>query len=246
MRALPSPGLALPGLALLAGLFAGAPALAEPTVSGDFQTDLLACDGADAHVDGNSNRLVFHGACRSLTVTGSNNIVEIELVPGGRIFLTGTANHVTFAPVDPPPELDWEGEGNEVEPGPPGAASAALAPPVPDAPPPPASLAPPSVPPGLLKLSGDDTTLEADCAGRRVMIEGSRSVYHLVGGCSSIVVDGSENRIRAELQPGAHVVLAGADVTLDYVLTAAGPPPTITVSGAGSQARAFSHPATAP
>ena len=230
---------ALGGLALIAaGLpLMGGPAWADAAVNGSGRTEMLDCNGADATVNGDGNRLVFHGNCRSLRVNGGGNVVEIDLTPGGNVAIAGDGNHIQYTPVEPPPMIAAQGSANQVAAGTPGAASAALAPALPDAPPPPASLVPAQVgPAATLVLDGEEQDRDIGCAGQNVLIRGSGGQFVLRGGCRSITVQGRANKIQAELQPGAHVAISGDAVTLNYTLVGAGPPPVVSVSGTASRA----------
>lgn len=224
---------------IAAALLASVPLLAhaETVVAGSTRTEMLDCNGGDAQVSGDGNRLVFHGDCRALRLDGSHNVVEIDLVPTATVTVTGDDNRVFYTPVQPGPEVTAQGEGNLVTEGTQGEASAALGPMPPEAPPPPAVVPPPQVAAsGTLTLSGDRQDSDVDCTGRRVVIEGSDGRFVLHGGCRSITVQGRADTITADLVPGAHVAISGDAVTLHYTLTQAGPPPVISVSGARSTA----------
>ena len=92
-------------------------------------------------------------------------------------------------------------------------------------------------------LDGEAENLEADCGGRDVLIHGSRGHYRLRGGCRSVLVQGSANRIEAELQPGGRIGIGGDGVTLAYTLTRDGAPVQISVTGGRSEARPAQAPA---
>jgi hypothetical protein len=218
------------------------PAYAQPVVNGGGRTEMLDCAGGDAQVNGDANRLVFHGDCRNLRVNGASNIVEIDLTPGGSIVVAGAGNQVLYTPIEPGPSVSEQGVGNVVQAGTHGAASAALAPEVPPAPLPPPTMTPPPPPgAGTLILTGNGVLQEANCAGRNVVIQGSGGRYTLRGGCRSVTVDGSRMAIEAELEPGARIAIGGDAVTLNYVLTAPGTAALVSVSGAGSQATHIEH-----
>jgi hypothetical protein len=108
----------------------------------------------------------------------------------------------------------------------------------PDAPPPipvlPIDTAAP--PPEALVLDGNFRRETIDCAGRDVLIHGDGGDYRLINGCRTVSVQGRDDRIDAELQPGARLVIGGPDVTLRYVLIAPGAPPILSVTSASSQA----------
>lgn len=227
-------GCALAAVAL-AALLASAPAWADAAVNGSRRTEMLDCDGADAVVNGDANRLVFHGYCRSLHINGTGNAVEIDLIPGGSVNVAGDGNHVLYTPVEPGPVVATQGNDNLVGAGSGGLATAALAPPIPDAPPPPVAIPPAEVSPAAtLVLDGEGQSRDITCAGQNVLIRGSAGRFVLRGGCRSVTVQGRADSIQAELQPGAHVAIGGDAVTLNYTLTSNGPPPVVSVSGANS------------
>jgi Protein of unknown function (DUF3060) len=57
------------------------------------------CGGGDARVDGSGTLINFQDECRSLTVNGTGNNIEVHLIPGGIITLNGGSNSVVYAPV---------------------------------------------------------------------------------------------------------------------------------------------------
>jgi len=220
-------------------LLASAPAWADAAVDGSRRTEMLDCVGADAIVNGDSNRLVFHGNCRSLRVNGAGNVVQIELTPGGSVGVVGDDNHILYTPIVPGPVIAAQGNGNEVGQGT-GGSLALTAPALPDAPPPPPptmTLTPaPADTAATLVLDGEAQNRDINCTGQNVLIRGSDGRFVLHGGCHSITVQGRADSIQAELQPGARVAIGGDAVTLNYTLTMDGPPPRVTVTGANSQA----------
>ena len=214
-----------------------APARASVTVNGSDRTELIDCNGADAVVNGAGNRLVFHGACRSLLINGASNVVEIDLLPGGAVTVAGSDNQVLYTPIVPGPVVSSQGEGNVIDAGNVGAgpASAALAPEVPEQPPAPAVIPPAQTgAAGSLVLSGDGQTQSVNCANRNVVIAASGSHYRLDGGCRSVTVDGNADTVRAELVPGARVTVGGNGVRFAFTLFGTGPEPTLTVTGNAS------------
>ena len=130
------------GCAIVCGALSAQPARADATVNGNDRTELLDCHGADALVNGDGNRLVFHGACRSLRVNGGDNVVQIDLPPGATVAIAGHGNTVRYTPIVPAPAVSAEGSGNKVVASAPGEAGAALAASPSSAPPPPARLTP--------------------------------------------------------------------------------------------------------
>lgn len=212
--------LIVPALGALVVL---APALAhaDAVVNGSGLTEMLACAGAPAVVNGDRNQLTFSGTCRSLHVAGSANRITIDLAPGATVTVTGGDNDVRYTPVVPTPVVTAEGTANHV------AAGSGAPPPL------------PAVAEGTgdtLLLRGDGQTRDADCAGRDALIEGSNDHVTLRGGCRSVTVRGRNDTIEAALVPGAPVRIGGDGVTLHYHMTRPGAPPTVTVTGGGSHA----------
>lgn len=210
-------------------------------VAGSGRIVLAECEGEDASVTGSGNLVVFHGTCPMLLVAGSSNLVEVDLLPGGTIEITGAANHVLYAPVEPRPVIYQQGGSNTVEAGTNGAASAALAPALPDLPPPAPDLVlamhlPAGAPAGAIVLDGDGQDIEVSCAARDVLIHGSGGHFRLRGGCRSVTVQGRDDRIEAELAAGGRIAIGGDAVTLVYTLVGDGAPAVVSVSGARSQA----------
>jgi hypothetical protein len=230
-------------LALAAAPFLFPPsARADALVNGSRRTEMLDCLGASALVNGDNNRLVFHGNCRSLHITGGGNVVEVELAPGGDVSVMGNANRVLYTPSDPTPSVAAQGRDNQIGAGSPGEAHATLSPALPDSVLTPATLDPAlSAPTATVVLDGEEQNRDIDCAGRNVLIHGSYGRFTLRGGCRSISVQGRANTIQAELQPGAPVSISGDAVTLNYTLTMDGPPPQVSVTGANSQATHYTR-----
>jgi hypothetical protein len=226
--------LAALGLLSAAPLALSRPAAADASVNGSLRTTLLDCAGGDALVNGNNNRLVFNGACRSLRINGGGNTVQIDLVPGGSIAVEGDGNRVTYAPIVPAAQVSAQGNQNQIAAGAPTQASLLLTPALP-APPPVAVTPPPPLPAAAtLVLDGDMQSRDMACAGQNVLIRGNNGNFVLRGGCRSLTVQGGNNVIQAELQPGARVDIGGTAVTLHYTLTGEGPPPVVSVAP-GSQ-----------
>lgn len=84
------------------------PAL-ELTASADQR-----CGGRDAHVTADRARIVLRDRCRSLTVTGSGDTVDVELQSGSRVRIVGNDSVVQFVLVDvgPDPIVSVAGNGN--------------------------------------------------------------------------------------------------------------------------------------
>jgi hypothetical protein len=112
-----------------------------------------------------------------------------------------------------------------------------IAMPEPEGPPPPAALgAPATGQQGTLVIAEDGQALEFACAGRNVLVTGSRDRLVLRGGCRSVTVQGRADTIRAELLPGARIAIGGEAVTLHYRMVAAGALPILSIAGSGSEA----------
>lgn len=91
--------------------------------------------------------------------------------------------------------------------------------------------------PDRLELRGDDLQLDADCAARDVLIEGSRGSFRLHGGCRSVTLRGDLAVVQAELQPGGRVLIEGGGNLVAYALIRPGAVPTVTIRGVDSRAR---------
>jgi outer membrane protein OmpA-like peptidoglycan-associated protein len=117
--------------------------------------------------------------------------------------------------------------------------------PAPPQPPGGAVLAPPAPPPGTvlattaaapLAITTEGERQTVRCAGRDVLIRGSRNNTTLRGGCRSVTVEGDGNQVQAELQPGAPLMLNGADNDLAFVLVSPGPDPEVRVTAGSDRA----------
>ncbi len=231
-----APSLFVSALFATALLLAPVRARADVVVNGSNRTELLDCNQEAAAVNGNANRVVLHGACRSLHVTGAHNEVEVDLRPGGALTIVGADNHVLYTPIVPGPTTSLQGVDNSAAAGSFGAASAALAPPLPPAPPAPPVIGTPGRSAGTLLLRGNAAAATVDCGGRNVVIEGNGNRYTLRGGCRSVTVQGHGNTIRAALAPGSRIAIGGNGDTLHYTMTGPGPLPLISVAGTASAA----------
>ncbi len=67
------------------------------TASGAGGQSEASCHGRDVQVSGDGGRVVLHGPCRTLTVTGSNDKIMAELAPGSRVAISGDNTIVQFA-----------------------------------------------------------------------------------------------------------------------------------------------------
>lgn len=185
-------------------------------IQAEAQTAAPACEGRDVQVEGNHNLLRLGGACRSLVLKGVANEVSLSLAAGGAIRVEGSGNRVFYQAPDLP-GLVVLGPDNVVATLPAVAASPA------------APQAAPAT--ATLKLAGDDQTRAVGCAGRRVAIQGQRSLYLLRGGCRSVTVRGALLSVQAELAPGAAVDVTGHGVRVGWVLARPGRPPTVSAHG---------------
>ena len=207
---------------------AAAPATqAQAVFSGSGAAASFDCGGGGASVIGSGNRLTFGGACRGLTIQGSDNVVAIDLAPGRRVRVSGSGNRVLYRFAAGPPAADTSGADNQVLPDPrDGTAAERLA----------AIMAPPPV---LIVDAGSG--YDVACGGRDVLIRGDGLRTVLRGGCRSLTVQGASDTITAELLPGAAVSIGGAAVILNYVLVAEGPAPVVRVTAPGLKATQIQH-----
>lgn len=213
---------------LLAGLCAlpTAGAIAEPArLAASGVRAIIGCPGGGASVAGSGNDVTVSGHCTSLDVTGSDNLVSIDLGPGGVARIDGDRNRVVFTGPQAP-EAVTHGAYNVVLP--------ILAP----------SLAtgPAAVTPaGPLLLDPTSPSFDVSCANRDVVIQGNGQRYVLRGGCRSVTVRGRLDTITAELLPGAPIAIGGDGVLLNYVLVGDGPAPVVRVTAPGLQAKQIQH-----
>lgn len=84
---------------------------------------------------------------------------------------------------------------------------------------------------GPVIVEGNALSRSLDCRGRDVVVRGERNQLAFTGGCRSLEVQGNTSDIRAELAPGARVVLRGETLDLRWALAGDGPPPRITSEG---------------
>lgn len=194
--------------------------------------------GARVRVEGQDNRITYSpvrdGAPAppppSVVIAGVNTAV-----------LPGTAVPPPRAePSQPPvrPAPPAAAIPTNARPGPqPGAqAHSAARLPIPSASQLPAPAPPPEAPAEPLALRGDDQQRDADCAGRDALIAGNRGSYVLRGGCRSLRVVGDLATVRADLQPGARVLIEGSGISVHWRVSAPGNPPLVTIRGEASHA----------
>ena len=215
---------------MLAAFLVIAPVVAhaEPAmVRSEAETRSVDCAGNDAQLEGNRNTLTFTGACRSLTVRGEANKVQIDLAPGGRIDLEGNGNRIRYStgPGAQPPAVRVSGSNTDLAPvameqgAPIGVA----------------------VPPAVT-LTGDDQNLDVECGGRMVSIQGNRSRYTLHGGCAGLSVHGDGNTVSAALRADAVVEIEGNGTALTYTVPDSHAAPQVTVRGNNSRATREGQP----
>jgi hypothetical protein len=205
-------------LACLAAIAVSGGVRAQTVFTASGAAASLDCRGGAALVQGSGNRLSIGGACRSLGVVGSGNVVAIDLAPGAPVRVSGSDNRVLYRFAAGPPRAETSGADNQVLPDPRASTLVAV-------------MAPP--PPLLLDAA---SPYDLACGGRDVVVRGDGLRFVLRGGCRSLSVQGSSDRITAELLPGAAVSIGGSAVILNYVLVAEGPAPVVRVTRAGLKA----------
>jgi hypothetical protein len=83
-----------------------------PVVAADgvahYKTDgarqTIHCDERPIELDGYHTTLVLTGPCRMVRLVGWHNDIDISLVPGGTIEITGSHNDVSWHPTEPGPK----------------------------------------------------------------------------------------------------------------------------------------------
>ncbi len=105
---------ALAGIALFAAT-APAPLFAQAVLEGSGEESTIDCGGGAAEVTGTSNHVTVEGACSSLKVEGSGNVVMADMAERSSITVTGTSNAVTWrAPGKAVPKTRSAGVGNSI------------------------------------------------------------------------------------------------------------------------------------
>ncbi len=76
------------------------------------------CEDAGVFISGSDNRIEIAGACGEIRISGSNNRIAVDLLPGGIINLSGSDNRVEYRLVErgPPPIVLQSGSNNSVRP----------------------------------------------------------------------------------------------------------------------------------
>ncbi len=248
------------GLLCLAALAGPARAADTLEVRAEGEQRTIDCKDLDVVIEGNANTYTLRGGCHSITLHGANDKIRAAVAPGAHILVEGNDVQLTWSLVgtgaDPVVLVNGRNsqvtrEGMAASPPPALLPPPVVPPPTPNAvpmpqagsaiTPPPAEPAKPaavaSKPPIDITIDHEDRDL--DCSGREVHISANFGLYALRGGCSAVIVHGSDNLIQAEVAPGARIDLVGKNLKLAYV-PAAGDPPTVHVDGTDSMAWAIS------
>ena len=90
-----------------------------------------------------------------------------------------------------------------------------------------------------LALAGDDVHGLATCAGRDVIVTGTRSDYVLRGDCKSLTLRGDLLTVQAEIVPGAKVTVTGRGSVVTWAVKGRGHGPASIVRGEGSRVQAL-------
>jgi formylmethanofuran dehydrogenase subunit C len=100
------------------------------TLTGDAQNRELMCTGRNVLIEGSGGRFMLHGGCRSVTVHGDANTIEAEMLPGGRVAISGDAVTLRYTPMaaGPPIVVSVSGAGSTATEVPGGAATIYTAP----------------------------------------------------------------------------------------------------------------------
>ena len=188
------------------------------------------CAHRDVAILASNARFVLTGGCQSVTVSGSNNKLLVEMAGGGELDVLRQSNSVAWAKVDtgPDPVILSAGKTN--------ATVSLSADPQPSLSPslsgsakeeqsslgssttnPDASanksavseMAERTQPPmgNLMILSANKDKVLRDCANRDVAVSASSSDVVLTGGCRSVTVSGSDNKILAEIVGGGELTV---------------------------------------
>jgi Protein of unknown function (DUF3060) len=104
------------GLVAFGGL-AASTAYAQGAIVARSGTAFIAdCAGGDATVNGSGDSIMFRNPCRTLTVSGSGNTIQIDLASAGTVTLNGNGNRVSYASAGGTQNVAVEdhGQGNAV------------------------------------------------------------------------------------------------------------------------------------
>jgi hypothetical protein len=195
---------------------------AQPAVQAEGVTQSLPCGGAAATVFGKRNIITFTGACAGLTVRGDGNHIAIALGTAAPIDIAGSDNQVRIT----------AGRGGSVRVS--GSNTLLVAD---------AGTAPTAA---GSAISGDGQTIQLECAGVAVTLDGNHSRFHLHGGCRSLLLRGAGNVVDAELAPGAPVRVEGDGSAVIWHLSTPGAAPVATILGTDSTAQSATLIARAP
>ena len=242
-------------MGVAAVLLGGAPAPsraagADMLFQAEAQTLSGTCTGQAVRLEGNHNTVNLSGPCASLLVKGLANTITLTIEGGGSIRVEGAQNHVQYTSGGGAPAILTLGPDNVVSAGglarrssvevptpavPPLAAPSPVIPassPAPKPAPPVVTVAKPA---GPLQLSGDDEEKLADCAGRDVVVTGSRSAYVIHGACHSLVLRGDLLTVQAVMQSGARIAVTGRGSVVSWAMLGGGHVPAAIVHGPGSK-----------
>lgn len=115
-------------VSLAAGAGCATPSNQPPTV--DAQGTLhytasrvsqtVACDGRPIVLQGNRTEMTLQGACWWVVLAGSHNDVTVDMASGGRFYITGSNNDVSWRQAErgTPPYMQNRGVGNTFHPPP--------------------------------------------------------------------------------------------------------------------------------
>jgi hypothetical protein len=165
-------------------------------------------------------------------VRGSGNTLQAEMQPRSRIDVEGEGDVVNWflsAP-GPRPFAEVSGQGSVVREQ--QRLGTVIAPPSPV---PSTDLADPNGMPPLLVVPGEGPQ-ERDCAGRDAVVQGDDATFVLRGACRTLTVQGSNDRVMAELAGGSRIKIVGSNTHVQFALLGPGPDPIVSVNGEGSNA----------
>lgn len=79
------------------------------------QKSVLDCTAGQAQIAGSNNILTLTGACKKLSVLGSNNAITVALTEDAQVQLVGSNNKITWTtPSGRSPSIQELGSGNTV------------------------------------------------------------------------------------------------------------------------------------
>jgi hypothetical protein len=183
---------------------------APPTVQAEGETRTDPCGTEAASVFGKRNIATFTGACAGLTVRGDGNHIALALATGAPIDIAGSDNQVRIT-AGRAGTAHISGSNTLL------VADGGTAPTAAGS-----------------SISGDGQTIQLECQGVAVTLDGNHSRFHLHGGCRSLLLRGAGNVVDAELAPGAPVRIEGDGSVVIWRLAIPGAPPTATVLGIDS------------